>query len=750
VGGNLNIESLQDTSVFNSQQRSIGGSVTIGFGGGASANFGSSNINSNFASVIEQRGSGAGDDGFQIDVRGNTGLRGGVISSPDEAAAARRNRLTTGTLTQSDIENRADFRGQSLSLGGGFGGVGRDQPGQAQTGAGQVPGTTLPSLGGFSATPPIALNARGEAGSTTRSGISPADVQITDEAKQQATTGRGAADTVAMINRDVSTDRNTTNALKPIFNEQEIQAGFAISGAFAREAGNFLALRAKQADLKEAQAKKAEADAADPKFEGQSQALIDRAAALRAEARDITATWGPGATNRQVLSALVAAASGNVSGSTASFIQAGVVNFVQQQGAAYIGKLVAEGSLTEGSHEHAALHAIVACAGAAASSQSCGAGALGAATSSLLTNLFKQPEPGETNSQREAKGNIINTIVAGTALALGGSAADQTATAVIASDAAVQNNFLTQRELAQRRAALAKCKPDECEATRQKFLKISNDRKDRMEIACLTSPTQCRRNAEEIRVAVSELAEDLSRLPEGAARKDAQRNLAQAISDYKTNLQQLEDAGNKVAGEVLSTTELARRGFLTPKEAADQTAFKSGKDGELLEIVDKGGNAILMTIGGVVVGKVMNKFAAASAGGVSALERDVIGRIARPGDQVVVGTGRATGTRLQQDINVDPVPAPARNLTGRDVGASPSQNAAMRDDVAYLESIKATGIRINQQQLNAAECRVGTCRPDVQATLPNGRRVVIEYDTAVSTRGAGHATRALSNNPNCW
>lgn len=72
----------------------------------------------------------------------------------------------------------------------------------------------------------------------------------------------------------------------------------------------------------------------------------------------------------------------------------------------------------------------------------------------------------------------------------------------------------------------------------------------------------------------------------------------------------------------------------------------------------------------------------------------------------------------------------------------------MQNDVNYLKSIGADDIRINQQQIDASVCRVGVCRPDVQATLPNGRRITIEYDTSASTRGASHATRTLNNDPN--
>ncbi|MBX3585259.1 MAG: hemagglutinin repeat-containing protein [Ramlibacter sp.] len=130
------------------------------------------------------------------------------------------------------------------------------------------------------------------------------------------------------------------------------------------------------------------------------------------------------------------------------------------------------------------------------------------------------------------------------------------------------------------------------------------------------------------------------------------------------------------------------------------------------------------------------------------IERNVIREIAGPGDEVIVGNGTAAGTRLPQDINVNPVAPPVRDSLGRTVGNSSTQNAAMQADVDYLKSINATDIRVNQQQVDSAVCRVGICRPDVQATLPNGRRITIEYDTTSSTRATGHATRTLSNDPN--
>ncbi|MFV8606356.1 hemagglutinin repeat-containing protein [Ralstonia pseudosolanacearum] len=476
VGGDLNIESLQDTSTYHTKDQSIGGSVTVGFGFSGSANFSQQKIDSDFASVTEQSGIKAGDRGFQVNVHGNTDLKGAVIASTDKAVQDGVNSLTTATLTQSEIHNRAEYSASSIGIGGGYssgggsgksddsggkgasaGGVGTNQQGQATTGGDKVPGSNLPSSGGWSATPPIVMGASGSGSSVTGSGISGGAIHITDDAKQQALTGKDAEQTVASVNRNVSNERDSSNALKPIFNEKEIQAGFEIVGALQREAGTFLSNRAKEVDQKNAQAKDADAKAADPSnglTDEQRLALRDQASALRSEAQAINDKWGAGGTYRQITSALMAGVGGNVTGSTAQFAQNMVVNYVQQQGASYIGKLVADGTLVEGSPAHAALHAIVACAGAAASSQSCGSGALGAAASSLLTGLFSETSPDETATQREGKRNLITSLVTGIAAMSGADATTATNGAI----AAVDNNWLATQQIVQMKKELSNAK----------------------------------------------------------------------------------------------------------------------------------------------------------------------------------------------------------------------------------------------------------------------------------------------------
>jgi len=453
VGGDLNLSSLQDTSKFSSKQvdSSVGVSICIPpfcYGVSGTASFNQQKMKSDYASVSEQTGIKAGDGGFQVDVKGNTDLNGAIIASSDQAVKDGKNTLSTGTLTSSDIKNKAAYDASSIGLSGGMGEhIGRAADGSQKAGA---PGTPVPNNGKVSANAPIALLASGDESSMTRSGISGAAVTINDGAKQQALTGQSAAEAVAAINTDVSSDRDGSNKLKTIFNPQEIQVGFDITAKFVQNVGVYIESKSREADALRSEADKEKALADNPN-ESDPQTHKNNYLSLNQQARDIENDWGAGGTYRQIATALVAGVSGNVGGSTAQFAQNMVVNYVQQQGSGYIGKLVAEG-LPEGSPEHAALHAILGCAGAAASNQSCSAGALAGSASSVLAGLFATPRPDETNEEREAKRNIITSLVTGIAAITDPNAA---LTANNTATANVDNNWLADAQKAQRNKELS-------------------------------------------------------------------------------------------------------------------------------------------------------------------------------------------------------------------------------------------------------------------------------------------------------
>jgi len=156
IGGDLNIESLQDTSTFDSKQKSLGGSITFGVGVSGSVSASSSKVNSDYASVVDQSGIRAGNGGFQVNVQGDTELKGGAITSTQKALDDNKNRFQTGgELTLSNIENKAEYEGKSagINLGAGQNATGKFMPQGTSAGFGEDSGnassTTLAAISGI-------------------------------------------------------------------------------------------------------------------------------------------------------------------------------------------------------------------------------------------------------------------------------------------------------------------------------------------------------------------------------------------------------------------------------------------------------------------------------------------------------------------------------------------------------------------------------------------------------------------------
>jgi filamentous hemagglutinin len=439
VGGDLNIESVQDTSTYKSKQTnaSVGVSLCIPpfcYGapvGSGSASFGQQKIDSEYASVTQQSGIKAGDKGFDITVGGNTDLKGAVIASTDKAVTDGKNSLTTGSLTHSDIKNKAEYDATSISLSGGYTGETHDANGNVIKTADGKPKYES----GATATTPIVLSASDDAKSTTHSGISVGTITITDAEKQKQLTNQTTDEAVASIDRDVSSDKDGSNALKPIFDRKEIEAGFEITEAFVRNVGTFLEQRAyESADAK----RKLEAEKAKPESE-RNQAVINQ---LQYTV-DANKTWEMGGVGRTLVSALSGAAGANVTGGGSQLLQGAAVNYLQSLAAEQV-KRIAEDLDSETART--ALHAVVGCAGAAAQNRSCSAGAIGASASVILNNLLDklkdETASGMTDSEKQNRLNLIGTLVAGITAAAGGEAA----VAANAAQIEAANNHLREDE----------------------------------------------------------------------------------------------------------------------------------------------------------------------------------------------------------------------------------------------------------------------------------------------------------------
>ncbi|WP_353193401.1 hemagglutinin repeat-containing protein [Pandoraea pnomenusa] len=483
IGGDLNIESLQDTSVYKSKDQSISGSVTVGFGGASgSINVSHQQINSDFASVTEQSGIKAGDGGFDVTVKGNTDLTGAVIASTDKAADENRNRLITGSLTTRDIENHAEYDAFGISLGGGIstgGGdnakVGTDQKGDAQTGANATPGSDLPKTGPVSIRPPVAVAASDSATSTTRSGISAGVIQITNEASQREKTGKSAEETIAAVNRDVSSDRDGSSALTNKFDKEQIETSFEIMQTLQREVGTFVNNRAKEAD----ELKKARDNETDPA----------KRAELDAQLADAQ-KWGPGGNYRRIATAITAAVGGNVTAGMGDMVIRGGVNYLQSLGAEKVKAIADE---LDSDTARAALHGIVGCAGAAASGGNCGAGAMGASASVVLNNLLQKAGAKSANEmsaeEKEARTNLVASVVAGIAAATG----TEVTTATTGAKIEIENNYLKEKEARNLDKELMSCKESggNCREVVEKYIDISNKNSKELAEACTGGGVAC-------------------------------------------------------------------------------------------------------------------------------------------------------------------------------------------------------------------------------------------------------------------
>ncbi|WP_151803139.1 two-partner secretion domain-containing protein [Acinetobacter guillouiae] len=225
----LNVESLQDKAKYNSKQQNISGQATVGYGASVSGSYSNSNIKANYASINEQSGIYAGDDGYQIKVNKNTDLKGAIITSTQAAENLKKNSLDTGTLTHSDIRNVSEYDAKGISLGGGFNAGKNDAKGQRQPDTVISTPTEIDkhasSITGVSKSIGFGVDSEKDS-SVTKSGVNTQNITIRDEQAQQALTGKTAEQIKSEILTNVTTDtaRDNSGALKNNFDKEKVQS----------------------------------------------------------------------------------------------------------------------------------------------------------------------------------------------------------------------------------------------------------------------------------------------------------------------------------------------------------------------------------------------------------------------------------------------------------------------------------------------------------------------------------------------
>uniref|UniRef100_UPI00037BA091 hemagglutinin repeat-containing protein n=2 Tax=Chitiniphilus shinanonensis TaxID=553088 RepID=UPI00037BA091 len=215
VGGDLLIQSQQDDIDYQAKQRSSGVSGSFTFGsmsGQASASFNKAKTDSDYLSVQEQSGLFAGEGGFNVYVEGHTQLNGGVIASSADPA---KNKLDTGTLGFSDLQNEAEYKATSV-------GISVSTSGSLDQGFGKA---------GFA---PKGNSQSGESSGTTHAAVSEGTITIRDQANQKQD--------VAELSRDTS---NANGAIAQIFDKEKVAEKQAMYDAMAELVKPYAAMAAK-------------------------------------------------------------------------------------------------------------------------------------------------------------------------------------------------------------------------------------------------------------------------------------------------------------------------------------------------------------------------------------------------------------------------------------------------------------------------------------------------------------------------
>ena len=212
VGNDLNIESKQDSNSYKENNKSVGASVGLGSNKAVSGSASVGKIDSKYESVTDQSGIYAGEDGFDIRVEDNTDLKGGIISS---TADADKNKLSTGTLTFEDIQNKADYKAGSIGFNVKYDGD-KEKNEQIEKNERGV-------------TPSIGMPASGESESTTKATISKGTIEIRDKENQKQDINK--------LNRDTA---NRLNKLGEIFDKNTIKEKQEFAGLFQEFAHDYI------------------------------------------------------------------------------------------------------------------------------------------------------------------------------------------------------------------------------------------------------------------------------------------------------------------------------------------------------------------------------------------------------------------------------------------------------------------------------------------------------------------------------
>ena len=446
---NLNIESLQNKASYDGKQMNVNGSITVGYGFSAEGGYSKSKMNSNHASVNEQAGIYAGDEGYDVNVKNHTDLKGALITSTQQAESSGLNQFSTGTLSHSDIENHSSYKGSSIGI--------------SAKGAAKG-GWTGQEKNGISGSVGYGRESDNQ-NSVTKSGINTQNIEIRNENAQQALTGQSITETLAAIKTDISTDnaesqsgklenRFDKNALQKELNIQVdatkgfVQTASAAGNAIANKLGEEAV--AKQREAQAAQEAADRAYKANPSKE--NEAALNTANQNLITANNEADKWQTGGEYKRKIDGAMNAISAALGGLPA----AGIATSALSPEINHQIKLATEGSPMANKVAHAVWGAVEAYS----ANQNAAAGAGGALASEVMADVIAKELYGKKPSQlnREEK-EVVSSVSQAAGALVGGVAANSSqgiGVGLTTAKNAVENNFLSDASRARLNALKTK------------------------------------------------------------------------------------------------------------------------------------------------------------------------------------------------------------------------------------------------------------------------------------------------------
>ncbi|KAA5950907.1 filamentous hemagglutinin N-terminal domain-containing protein [Pantoea sp. Bo_2] len=430
TGRNLTLTSEQDSDRYDSKQQnaSAGGSFTFGsMTGSASVNLSQDKMHSNWQSVAEQTGIFAGKGGFDVTAGEHTQLNGAVISS---TASADKNRLDTGTLGFSNIENHADYKTEHQSVGMSTGGsIGSQFEGNMANGL----------LAG--------LNGSGSASLVTESAVSDGTIVIRDKAKQ--------TQDVSALSRDAE---GANPGLDKIFDKDKEQRRMETAqllaeigsqaGDIARTQGEIAATKAateKMKNISPDQRKDAEAQwrKANPGQEPTTADITGQVYQTLYNRAMLDSGIGTGGAVQQGISAATAAIQGLAGGNIAQAVSGAAAPYLAEQIHTLTTTKGPDGKDVVNVEANLIAHAVVGAVTAYASGNAALAGASGAAMGEYIAQqMYPGVKREDLSEEQRQTISALGTLAAGLAGGIAGDSAGGAVAGAQAGKNALENNSL--------------------------------------------------------------------------------------------------------------------------------------------------------------------------------------------------------------------------------------------------------------------------------------------------------------------